>query len=104
MHKKQLRDEAEVFFWRNAQNEEVDFVVREGLKVVDLIQVCRDLSDTKTLNRETRALLKAGSELKCRNLTILTDGEEKEAKAEWFGLRGLIRHVPLWKWLAERGR
>ena len=99
LHKRELRGEAQVFFWRNAQNEEVDFVVREGLKVTSLIQVCRDLSDPKTLNREVRVLLKAGAELQCRDLLVLTSGDEREENAEWFGTKGRIRFVPMLRWL-----
>lgn len=103
LRKQEVQGGPSVFFWRNAKNEEVDFVVRDGLTVTELIQVCRDVSDTKTLNREVRALLKAGSELNCANLTILTAGDAKEEEAEWFGTKGTIRHVPLAEWLAAQG-
>lgn len=99
LHKKELRGEAHIFFWRNAQNEEVDFVVREGLKVTSLIQVCRDVSDPKTRNREIRALLKAGVELKCQNLLVLTSTENSENEVEWFGMKGTIKFTPMLKWL-----
>ena len=103
LRKREIQGDASVFFWRNAKNEEVDFVVREGLDVTELIQVCRDVSDPKTLNREVRALLKAGSELKCANLMILTAGEGREEQAEWFGMKGTVRYVPLTDWLAAHG-
>ncbi len=102
LRKKEVNNLAQVFFWRNPQNEEVDFVVREGLKVTGLIQVCKDLSDPKTRNREIRALLKASSELKCRNLLVLTESTEGKETAEWFGIRGSIRFLPVYSWLREQ--
>ena len=102
LRKRELNQLAQVFFWRGTQNEEVDFVVREGLKVTGLIQVCRDVSDPKTRSREIRALLKAGSELGCRDLLILTPAVEKEESAQWFGIKGDIRYLPMWKWLQEQ--
>ena len=57
------KDEQELFYWKNQQQEEVDFVVKENNAVKELIQVCYDIKDNETKKRETRALLKAGKEL-----------------------------------------
>jgi len=99
LHKKELRGEALIYFWRNAQNEEVDFVVRQGLKVTALIQVCLDSAEPTTRNREVRALLKAGAELKCKTLLVLTSREERDEDVEWFGMTGKIKFIPMLKWL-----
>lgn len=74
-------------------------MVKEGLKVSQLIQVCYNLENTKTKEREIRALLKASEELKCKDLLIITEDYEGEEPAEWFGMKGKIRFIPLWKWL-----
>jgi len=99
LRRRELYGDFSIFFWRNAANQEVDFVVRQGLQVTELIQVCRDVSDPKTLDLETRALLRAGAELDCNRLTILTVGEAKEYEAQWHTIKGTIRHVPLAEWL-----
>jgi hypothetical protein len=99
LHKKELRGEALIYFWRNAQNEEVDFVVRQGLKVTALIQVCLDAAEPTTRNREVRALLKAGAELKCKTLLVLTSKEERDEEVKWFGMTGKIKFIPFLKWL-----
>ncbi len=57
-----------------------DFVIKQDTEVRELIQVCHDTTDTKTRERETRALLKAGKELKCKNLLIITEDKEGEEK------------------------
>jgi predicted AAA+ superfamily ATPase len=97
--KLRLQGTAAVFYWKNAQQEEVDFVVRQQDRVTALIQVCADPRDEKTRSREVRALLKASRELRCDNLLILSEQEEKTETNEWFGMTGTIRYVPLWKWL-----
>ena len=95
----QLQGNASVWYWKNAQQEEVDFVVQQELRVTALIQVCADMQDEKTRSREIRALLKASRELRCDNLLILSEQEEKIKASEWFDMTGTIRYVPLWKWL-----
>ncbi len=50
---------ANIYYWKSDQHEEVDFVVKQGVKVDRLIQVCYDTENIKTKNREVRALLRA---------------------------------------------
>jgi predicted AAA+ superfamily ATPase len=91
----------ELFYWKNVQQEEVDFLIKEGNKIKQLIQVCKDISDEETKQREIRSLLKAGKELRCKNLIIITENQETEEETEWFGIKGKIKYIPLWKWLLE---
>jgi len=100
--RRSLDHAAEVFFWRGANGEEVDFVVKEGSRVACLIQVCLAVDDPKTMDREKRALLKAGQELACQELIILTGHEERTETMSWFGITGSVRLVPLWRWLADQ--
>jgi predicted AAA+ superfamily ATPase len=79
----------------------VDFVVKEGMHVTQLIQVCINIDDPKTKARELRALLKASVELNCKNLLVLTESVEGEEETSWFGLRGTVRFLPLRHWLLE---
>jgi predicted AAA+ superfamily ATPase len=88
-----------LFFWKNVEQEEVDFVVKQGNMVSELIQVCADATGSRTRQREVRALIKAGNELNCKNLIVLTENEERTDTEEWFGIQGTIRFIPLWKWL-----
>ena len=103
LHRQQLKGRVEVFCWKSPRQEEVDFVVKEGPRVTQLIQVCASPEQPKSRAREVRALLKAGTELKCDNLLVLTDSTESEEKASWFGFEGTVRFLPLWKWLLEAG-
>ena len=88
----------ELFYWRNQQKEEVDFVVKDGLKVKQIIQVCYDIRDYDTKKREVKALLKASEELKCRNLLIINEDKEGEEKLT----NKKIKYLPLWKWLLQK--
>ncbi len=99
--KKAARKTTEVFFWKSKEREEVDFVIKEGLSVIRLIQVSLDIADPDTRSREVRALIKASKDLRCDDLLILTEDREKEEELEWFGVRRVIRFQPLWKWLLE---
>lgn len=87
----------EVYYWKNIKHEEVDFVIKQGLKVRQLIQVCYDISDLETKERELKALVKASKELKCSNLLIITEDKEGEEKIK--GKK--IKYIPLWKWLLK---
>ena len=103
LKRREMNNGISIYYWKNPQQEEVDFVVKQGLKVKQLIQVCYSIDNIKTKEREVRALLKAGKELKCKNLTIITHDHEAEKDIEWFGIKGRIKFIPLWKWmLAEK--
>lgn len=54
----------------------MDFLVREGTKIVLLIQVTESLTDLKTREREYNALTKAMKELHAKKGLILTQEEE----------------------------
>lgn len=99
LKRRELQGRSEVFFWRNPQQEEVDFVVKKGRQIDQLIQVCWEMQSEKTRDREVRALLKASRDLSCHNLLVLTGTTESEEEVEWFGIRERVRSLPLWKWL-----
>ena len=91
----------EFSFWKNVQQEEVDFVIKEGKQIKELLQVCKEINDGETKQREVRALLKAGKELNCGNLCIITEDYENEEEARWLDLKAKVKCIPLWKWLLE---
>ena len=87
----------EVFYWRDYKGKEVDFLIKEGLKVKELIQVCWDVSDHETREREVKALRKAMEEFRLKEAVILTEDFEGEEKVN--GKK--ITYKPLWKWGLE---
>ncbi len=101
LKKKEMNKELNVYYWKNVQQEEVDFVVKQGARVIQLIQVCSNLN-AKTKEREVRALIKASKELKCKNLLLITEDYEAEESKTWFGMKGKINFIPLYKWLLKQ--
>ncbi|MEW6528025.1 MAG: ATP-binding protein [Spirochaetota bacterium] len=103
LKKQELNGKLRFYFWKNQQGEEVDFVVQQGNTIGWLIQVCYDITNLETLEREKRSLLKASKELSCNNVIILNCEVEKEEIFQWYGNRVTIRFIPLWKWLIKFG-
>lgn len=92
-----LRSGKEVYYWQDQKGLEVDFITKQGLNPTQLIQVCSDLSDPQTKDREINGLLAGMKHFKMHEGTIVTAdtfGEE-----EIGGRR--VRYVPLWWWLLE---
>ncbi|MBI3051277.1 ATP-binding protein [Candidatus Woesearchaeota archaeon] len=89
--------QSEIYYWQDAYQNEVDFVVKEGREIKELIQVCYDAGNYDTKKREVTALLKSAKELKCGKLTVITNDYEAEEAADG----GKVKFVPLWKWLLE---
>ena len=95
-----IRREIDVSYFQTSQNEEVDFLIKKGKKIVQLIQVCYDFSNFMTKDREIKSLLKASEEFSCNNLLILTNSQEEELKLN--GRKIVIKSV--WKWLLEKNK
>lgn len=101
LKKSELAGEIAVFYWKNQQQQEVDFVVQKNTKIKELIQVCYDIEELSVRKREIRSLILASKELKCANLLIITCDYEAEKNEEWFGIKRKIKFIPLWKWLLK---
>ena len=98
--KQNLNPDMELFYWKDVHHREVDFVIKDGLKVTNLIQVCWNVQDEKTKNRELRSLRKAMEELNVTIATVITGETEGEERLH----DNTVKLVPLWKWLlAEEG-
>lgn len=102
LKKEETQGKITMYYWKNQQQEEVDFVVKEGAQVQQLIQVCYDLRNPETKHREIRALMKAGKQLRCDNLLVITKEKEGKETVEWFGDTAVVSFVPLHKWLLSQ--
>lgn len=90
-----LRRSKEIYYYKDKNGAEVDFVIKKGLKIDEMIQVCYNLSDIRIKNKEIKSLIKAGKELKCQRFFIITWDYEDEEKYK----DSRILFVPLWNWL-----
>jgi len=102
LKKEELEGKLRLFYYKNQKQEEVDFVIQKGIKIDMLVQVCSSLSEPKVKEREIRSLLKAGKELQCKSLIVVTNDYEQKENHTWFGHKGEIEFIPLWKWLLNR--
>ncbi|RLJ04054.1 MAG: AAA family ATPase [Candidatus Aenigmatarchaeota archaeon] len=82
-------------FYLKLPNTEVDFVIKEGTNIKRLLQVTYASGRDEMDRREVAGLIKAGKELGCKDLAVITWDYESEEKIE----RKTIHFVPLWKWL-----
>ena len=101
LRKEEIAGRISLLYWKSPQSEEVDFVVKEGLQISRLIQVCSDISNPKTLKREMRALIKASQELHCDDLLLLNDCVDRTETFQWQDTERQIRLMPLWQWLEK---
>lgn len=87
-----LRRETEIFYFKNKK--ECDFIVKQGQRPVNAIQVCWELNE-RNEKREFEGLSEACRELDLNSGLILTYAQEEERKAN--GLTASV--LPVWKWL-----
>jgi hypothetical protein len=89
-------------FYFSSDHKEVDFILKKKDKITQLVQVCYNVEDFNTKERELNALAKASGELKCSDMLVITwnnEGVERYKNKK-------IKFLPLWKWLTglEKGQ
>lgn len=90
----------EIFYYRTRNDREIDFAVKKGTEIVELIQVCYEVNNQDVEQREIKALVEAGKELNVAKLSVLTWNEKRTVEKD-----GLTIHFkPLWEWLTEKIR
>ena len=92
------RRDREIYYYKTANNLEVDFLVKNGRSDISLIQVAYDLDSEKTRRRELDSLERAMKELKLNKALILTEDTEDEIK---IGSKPVVVR-PIYKWLLEQ--
>ena len=91
----ELRRRGGEIFYHNSGNAECDFVVRDGFRVVQAIQVCYLLDSSDTREREIRGIQDAMDIYQLSKGIIITNTHEEEVK---YGDK-MIHILPAWKWL-----
>jgi len=87
------RRNLEIFYHHNIL--ECDFVIRSGTKITQAIQVCYDLSNSKTKDREISGLLEAIEIYSLNEGLIISFEQEEEITIN----TKLIKIIPAWKWI-----
>ncbi|MEK6564088.1 MAG: ATP-binding protein [Candidatus Omnitrophota bacterium] len=90
-HLKQQKKE--IYYYQEKQ--EVDFVIKEGLKITGLINVSNNIEDKETYLRETASLKEGMRYFKRKDATLITlEGKAKTISDEGF----TILTVPFYQW------
>lgn len=79
--------ETSLFYYRSRNDREVDFVTRNGAHIHQLIQVCYDMTSPKAEKREISSLIECAEELKCNNLIIVTNNDEREINQDGYNIK-----------------
>jgi len=85
--------QVEITYWTDGRRE-VDFLVKKGKEVIELIQVSYDISDPDTKNREIDGLKKAMRRLGIKKGTIITGFQYSRIRE----LNTIIEIIPYWEW------
>ena len=84
----------EIYYYKDKK--ECDFVLREGIKIRDAIQVCFEFNE-ENKEREITGLLEAMNKFKLKEGLILTYDQDDEFKLG----NKKIKVIPVWRWLLE---
>jgi len=90
-----MRNGKDIYYWKSCNNLEVDFIIREGTRITEIIQVCADISKKETQTRQIRGVLEAASEFNLKKALIITGDFSGETMEEGVD----ITFTPLWQWL-----
>jgi uncharacterized protein len=98
LRKKSLNPKMELFYFKNERHQEVDFVIKESLKVKSLIQVCWNIEDLKAKKREINSLVVGLDDLNLKEGLVITEDYENVEYYKEFE----IKFIPLYKWLLNQ--
>ncbi len=87
----------DVFYFRGSK--ECDFVIHEGFRVQQVIQVSIELYDPSTKEREMSGLIEAMKKFSLSHGLIITENEEYVETREIENKKYNIVVFPAWKWL-----
>jgi len=86
----------ELYYWKGKKSE-VDFVIKRGKNIVQLIQVAWDIENETTMAREKKGLLDAMVEFGIESGIVISKDYESIEEID----NKKIEYKPLWKWLLE---
>jgi len=95
--KRNTPQQYDINYWKSTQGYEVDFVIREGLAIKEIIQVTYELNKETTKDREVRGLVALARESGLDHGLIITKEFDKVETVD--GIK--VNFMPLWKWLLE---
>lgn len=95
LHLRQMSEE--LYYYKTKSGAEVDFLVKQSPKKMELIQVCVNIDSETTKKREINSLLEAMDEIGARTALILTESTKTKLK-----IKGkTINIIPAYEWLMK---
>lgn len=91
------RKDKEIYFHK--LNKECDFLIRDGYKISEAIQVCTTLKNEETRQREVNGLLEAMLTYDLNQGLIITDDEKDQIEETYKSKNFKIEVIPCWEWL-----
>jgi predicted AAA+ superfamily ATPase len=92
----------EIYYHRNVK--ECDFLLRQSGKITHAIQVCTDMNNETTRQREIAGLIEAMETHTLSAGLIITSDDQEEITVNENGHNYLIKIIPIWRWLLESSR
>ena len=92
------KENQKIYFHKTKNGHEVDFFRPDAIDSEQLIQVCTNMKNEKTKQREIRALTRAADELHLPGGLIVTIDEEEKIEEN----AKLIKVIPAWKYLLKK--
>lgn len=73
----------DVYYYKpDARAKEIDFVVCDKNKAIELIQVAYEIESPRAYDRETSSLVKASGALSCNNLTLIAFSQTRDVEID----------------------
>ena len=88
----------QIFYYKTRSGFEIDFLTTDRADVTNIIQVCENLTDPATRERELRSIMQGMEELGLSESTVITRGEQELYKST--NMR--INILPFWQWAIEQ--
>ena len=84
-----------IYYYKTHSGKEVDFVTQSLNGQVELFQVCVELDNEKTKQREIAAIVEAANELNIKHARIITSDTSKHYETDNI----TIEMIPYWQWV-----
>ncbi len=79
LHRRNYPLNQDVFYYRpSSRDREIDFLISDRGKIIELIQVSYDINNSKTLDRELKSLVEGSKKTGCENLTLIACTETRK--------------------------
>jgi hypothetical protein len=95
--RRRSQGQMQISYWKNRDGLEVDFVVKQGSNIREIIQVSYDMAEEETRSRELDSAVICAKEIGCKEALVITKDERGQIERE--GIK--IKIISLVDWLIQ---